>query len=69
MFAAAAQDIVVLEIVNIHMHKGNVEGCTDLYHSSMQKFVGRFISPEKGPECITIVRTQNPNPNSKETTG
>ena len=27
MFATAAQDIVILEIVNIHMHKEIVEGC------------------------------------------
>ena len=27
MFGAAAQFVVILEIVNIHMHKGKVEGC------------------------------------------
>ena len=37
---------------------------TDLCHSSMHKFVGPYPQPEKGPECITIVCTRNPNPNS-----
>ena len=71
MLAAAAQDVLVLEIVNITCIKemwrfvADLEDrCTDLRHSSMHTFVGRSISPtEKGPECITIVRTRNPNLN------